>query len=91
MQDKNKKQGLFSTQIPLITLIGVLLSLCIFTFHYASNYTNLWVKIFNIIIENGGRLVLGYVLFPIFCLLVLSCVGWLIYQVVQERKRLSRG
>ena len=80
----NKYRRLFLPQIPLITLIGVLLSLSIFTFHYAANYTTFGVATFNLLIKLGGRLILGYFFFPVFSLLTLGVFGLLIYELIHS-------
>jgi hypothetical protein len=73
-----------SKQIPLITLIAVLLNLCVFTFQYASTRVHIFVIIFNWLRPIGG--ILLACLFWVFFGLLLYFIYWLITDIVMGRR-----
>jgi len=79
---KSRRRELISKQIPLITLIAVLLNLCVFTFQYASTRITCFVIFFNWLSPIGG-IVLSF-LFLVFLALFLVSVGWLIFELIAE-------
>lgn len=78
-----RKPSLISTQIPLITLIAVLLSLCVFTFPYASTSVPCLVTIFSWLSNHGGRIILGSS-FVVFVLAVFGFATLLIKNIVND-------
>ena len=79
---KDRRRELISKQIPLITLVAVLLNLCVFTFPYAATRMRCFVTFFSWLSPVGG-IVFSFIFF-VFLALFLASIGWLIYVVITE-------
>jgi len=86
-----KRPSWISRQIPLITLIAVLLNLCVFTFKYAAAELPgpFGVGFFTWLSKLGGGIALGCLFWIVFILFGLSIL-WLIADVIMGSRKAGR-